>query len=192
MMAVLKNYGLLALGVLLLMGPFHQTLKAQDQEHGIKGQEAPDWDIDQWIDGNGQNADYQLSDFRDQVTVVFCFQSWCPGCHKYGFPNLKHLVNAFKQDKGIRFVAVQTVFEGFETNTSDKLQEMQQRYELNIPFGHDDGGGHSQEPSHVLSRYRTGGTPWFIVIDKNQQVVFNHYSFKKKPMEQFLAGLIKQ
>ena len=173
----------------LFMSP---SLVAQAADHGIKGQKAPDWDIDYWLNAEGQQAHFQLSDYRDQVTVLFCFQSWCPGCHKYGFPKLQKLVKAFEEDSNVHFLAVQTVFEGFGVNSKDKLKAMRQRYQLAIPFGHDDGRSSHKHPSNILTRYQTGGTPWFIVIDKNQKVVFNHYDFKLKAMKDWLAQLSRK
>ena len=76
--------------------------------------------------------------------------------------------------------AIQTTFEGFSTNNQAALLKNQQRYELSIPFGHDEGdasaphGDHKRKPKTMLS-YRTGGTPWFVVIDPNGRVVYNHF-----------------
>jgi len=36
---------------------------------------------------------------------------------------------------------IQTVFEGFETNSYEAMLETQSKYDLGIPFGHDDGDG---------------------------------------------------
>ena len=65
------------------------------------------------------------------------------------------------------------MFEGEAENTLDRLQEMQDRYDLRIPFGHDPAL--DRYPS-VMEDYRTAGTPWFILIDPQGQVVFNDFS----------------
>jgi hypothetical protein len=69
-------------------------------------------------------------------------------------------------------LAIQTVFEGHGTNTYDKILETQKQYDLKIPFGHDPGNESSNNISKVMLNYRTGGTPWFILIDRNNSVVF--------------------
>ncbi|MBT8221007.1 MAG: redoxin family protein [Bacteroidia bacterium] len=141
------------------------------QYGGIEGEEAPEWDIEAWLDGSGELGSYKLSDFAGKKIVVFCFQSWCPGCHKSGFPTMKYLNKRFGDQENVEFVAIQTVFEGADVNNFKKLKKMQKKYKLNIPFGHDIG----TESSHIVERYRTGGTPWFIVINESGKVVYNHY-----------------
>ena len=76
-----------------------------------------------------------------------------------------------------RFVAlgIQTVFEGFQTNTRDRVREIQLRYDLNIPMGHDAGNPDGDHRPRTMRDYRTGGTPWIVIIDPQAQVVFNDY-----------------
>lgn len=100
-------------------------------------QQAPELRVPWWIDGEGRSmAPLKLSDLGDGFKVIFCFQHWCPGCHSHGFPTLQKLIKALG-DRGFAFAAVQTVFEGAESNTFERLRETQLRYGLNIPFGHD-------------------------------------------------------
>ena len=35
----------------------------------------------------------QLSNYRGKFIVLYCFQSWCPGCHKIGLPSLQQMVS---------------------------------------------------------------------------------------------------
>ena len=70
---------------------------------------------------------------------------------------LKRISARFAGDERISFVAIQTVFEGFEANTEDKVLETQRRYNLGLPMAHD--GGTEAEPSRVMTDYRAGGTP---------------------------------
>ena len=104
------------------------------QAQGIKGQKAPAWDIAQWIDHDGNTAEYTMEDFKGKKIVLFCFQSWCPGCHKTGFPMMQYLAKRFAKDDGVVTLAVQTVFEGASTNNFKKLKKMQKKYKLEIPF----------------------------------------------------------
>ena len=55
---------------------------------------------------------------------------------------------------------------------SDKLAAMSKRYNLKIPFGQSKGDSGTPE---IMRAYRTGGTPWIIIIDKQGKVVFNDY-----------------
>jgi hypothetical protein len=57
------------------------------------------------------------------------------GCHRHGFPTFVTLAGELR-DKGVGLAAIQTVFEGSEVNTFDRLRENQRRYGLPVPFGH--------------------------------------------------------
>jgi methionine-R-sulfoxide reductase len=144
-------------------------------ETGIVQDLAPELGVEQWVDPSGQPvADYGLARMPGAFKVVFCFQDACPGCHSGGFPTLAKLVDAFRGSRFVGFAAVQTVFEEFDANTYERMLANQRRYALPIPFGHDAGAG--QGGSVLMKRYRSGGTPWFIVIDPNGIVVFNHFA----------------
>lgn len=133
---------------------------------------APEFNVKDWVDVNGnKTSEIKLSDFKSKFKVLYCFQSWCPGCHSVGLPNLQKMVNALKDNDKIVFLAVQTVFEGYQSNTYQKMLETQKKYDLKIPFGHD-AGNDGKSRSNIMMNYKTGGTPWFILIDQNDNVVF--------------------
>ena len=137
---------------------------------------APEFDVTQWIDKEGNKiSPIKLSDFDGKFKVVYCFQSWCPGCHSAGLPSLKKMMDALDGNKKVVFLAIQTVFEGHEENTFDKIIEIQKKYDLEIPFGHDQGDENSGNRSKVMRDYKTGGTPWFIFIDQRNNIVFSDF-----------------
>ena len=74
------------------------------------------------------------------------------------------------------FVAVQTVFEGFNVNTAIKAKQSADRYGLKIPVGHDDGP--DSKRSYLMGRYRSGGTPWVVIIDRAGVVRFDGFHIK--------------
>ena len=136
---------------------------------------APEFDVNQWIDGEGNKREpIKLSDFKGKFKIVYCFQNWCPGCHSKGLPDLRKMTDALKGNDNIVFLAVQTVFEGHHENTYEKMVETQKHYELHIPFGHD-AGNDGKSQSNVMRNYQTGGTPWFLFIDKHDNVVFSDF-----------------
>ena len=133
---------------------------------------APEFDVKEWVDANGNKiGQVKLSDFKGKFKVVFCFQSWCPGCHSVGLPNLQKMVTALTGNGNVAFIAIQTVFEGYHENTFAKMLETQKKYELKIPFGHD-AGDDGKSRSNFMQNYDTGGTPWFVLIDQNDSVIF--------------------
>ncbi|HPF28120.1 MAG TPA: TlpA family protein disulfide reductase [Steroidobacteraceae bacterium] len=136
------------------------------------GSRAPELRVARWIDGDGSpRAPLTLAELGTSVKVLYCFQHWCQGCHSVGFPTLLRLVPAL-EPRGVGFAVVQTVFEGFEENTFERLRETQARYQLHLPFGHD--AVPEQQPT-VMEDYQTGGTPWFILIDPTGELLFSDF-----------------
>ena len=138
---------------------------------GIVGQQAPHWDVSQWHQLPEGKQDLDITDYRGKVLYLYFFQSWCPGCHSTGFPNLKTLHGKYKDDPDVEFVVIQSTFEGHRTNTADKLKPTAAKYKLPIPFGQSAGGG---TPA-IMQKYRTRGTPWVVLIDKTGQVQYNGF-----------------
>ena len=128
--------------------------------------------VKRWIDATGQNMaqPLRLADLGPGHKIIFCFQDWCPGCHSRGFPTLKAL-HAALADRGFGFAVIQTVFEGADVNTFDKLRLNQQHYGLDIPFGQDLPPAGARHPT-FMEDYQSGGTPWFTVIDPEDNIVF--------------------
>ncbi len=141
--------------------------------YGIRGQKAPEWNVDEWFNLPEATDKLSLQDFNGKVIYLYCFQSWCPGCHMHGFPTLRAVIEKFKGNTSVAFVAIQTVFEGFESNTLERAKEVALQYGLEIPVGHDPGSENSIP--NIMRDYRTGGTPWTILIDTEGIVRFNDY-----------------
>lgn len=146
--------------------------------------------VDQWIDADGNpTAPIRLSDHKGKFKVIYCFQSWCPGCHSNGFPALKEMVDALSGNDKVVFFAVQTVFEGHGENTYDKLATTQKQYGLKIPFGHDAGDTGTNNISKMMLNYGTGGTPWFILIDQQDMVAYADFNIHAENAINFLRTL---
>ena len=150
---------------------------------------AKEFNIKQWIDANGEETkQFKLSDFDGNFKVLYCFQNWCPGCHSRGLPDVQKMVKALEGNSKVTFLAIQTVFEGFEANTYEKMVETQKQYDLKIPFGHD-AGDDGKSRSNIMTNYQTGGTPWFIFIDKHNHVVFADFHINVEAAIQFLKEI---
>lgn len=150
---------------------------------------APEFNVKHWVDKNGENiTPIQLIDLKGKFKVLYCFQSWCPGCHSKGLPDLQKMVNALEDSNNVTFLAIQTVFEGHHKNTYAKMLETQKQYNLGIPFGHD-AGDDDKSISNIMKNYKTGGTPWFIFIDKHDNIVFADFHLNVNAAIQFLKTL---
>lgn len=167
----------------------NKKTKTMDNTKEQTTMKAPELRVEQWIDAKGNKLEQpiRLSDYKGKYKIIYCFQHWCPGCHSVGLPSLKKLVDAFQGNDKIVFLAVQTVFEGSHANTYDKILETQKKYGLKIPFGHDPG----KRRSSIMEDYRTGGTPWFIFIDQENNVVFADFHINVDGTIKYLKETLK-
>ncbi len=145
-------------------------------ERGIVGRRAPELDTEFWLDGAGQPTTFSMLAQRGKWVHLKCWQSWCPGCHAHGFPALKKISDAFADEARVVNVGVQTTFEGHSINTGDKVREMQLRYALPIVMGHDPGKRNRDGYPNTMRAYRTGGTPWHVIIAPDGQVIYDGFS----------------
>ena len=101
---------------------------------------------------------------------------------------LKEVSEHFVASDDVAFVAVQTVFEGFGANTSEKALATVQSFDLDIPVGHDTGSDNRH--STLMARYRSGGTPWTIIIDRDGIVQFNGFQIESKEAIRLIDRLL--
>lgn len=168
-------------------------MTTREARRGIEGQQAPAWNIPTWIGADGEPLEtpLQLSDYEGKVLVMLAFQSWCPGCHSSGFPTMQALTEEFEGNDDVAFLAIQTVFEGHEANTADQLLKNQQQYDLKIPFGHDVGDSSTNGSPSIMYHYRTQGTPWVVIIDRDGTVRYNDFHVNPDGAKEFIRELAK-
>ncbi len=138
--------------------------------NSLIGQQAKKFDVDSWV--QTYKNDLDIDDFKGKVLYLYGFQSWCPGCHSHGFPTLDKLSKIYKDDKNVAFVAIQTTFEGFSSNDENAAKKIVKKYNLTMPVGQ---SGVDGVRSRFMRNYRTGGTPWTIIIDKQGIIRFSNF-----------------
>lgn len=162
-----------AMAVIAFGTTIASPIQAQGQpERGIVGRAAPEWNVSQWQQLPAGKKSINVGDYAGKVTYLYFFQSWCPGCHREGFPTLVALTKKYENDPSVAFVAIQTTFEGHAINTAEKLKKMADRYDLEIPFGQ--SAGDTGTPD-IMRKYRSGGTPWVVIIDQQGVVRFDGF-----------------
>ena len=107
-----------------------------------------------------------------------------------GFPALKKLVEAFQGESRVSFLAIQTVFEGQQENTWEALLKDQKEYGLGIPFGHD--AAEEGEFPRTMAEFGTGGTPWFLLIDQEDRLVFGNFHLDVDKAIAFIRGTFEE
>jgi len=155
-------------------------------KYGIEGYEAPELAVNYWIDKDGEPTTFSLAEHRGKWVFLKCFQNWCPGCHASGFPTLKAFANEFHNHPKVAMAGIQTVFEGFSINTQDAVRELQLKYELPIPMGHEAADPEGLHLTDLMLKFRTGGTPWLILIDPDGVVAFNDFRLNTTGLIQFM------
>ena len=158
---------------------------------GIEGHEAPEIELDYWIDADGNPGHFSVLESRGKWVLLKCFQDWCPGCHRSGFPALQAFSNRFHDHPKVAIAGIQTVFEGYQTNTVEDVRKLQLRYELPIVMGHDPGDPKTDARPVTMVEYFTGGTPWLILIDPAGTVVYNNYHVDSGKLIEYVAEQVE-
>ena len=183
--------GLLILVLMPALATDH-IASAYDQ-YGIRGKPAPELELDGWIDGDGNDrAPLRLADLKGKVVYMYFFQAWCPGCQSHGFPTLKALTERFSTNPDVAFLAVQTVFEGYHFNTPEKLRESQRKYAVRVPMAHDAGNPAGNRTPPTMRKYRSGGTPWTVIIDHKGTVVYNQFHIEVEQATGLIEDLLQK
>ena len=167
-----------------------ETAATEDEsplpKYGIEGFIAPEVSVDYWIDGDGKPTTFSVEAARGKWVFMKFFQNWCPGCHSSGFPTLKAVCDEFYGHEMVEIAGIQTVFEGYSTNTQEKVRELQLRYDIPAVMGHDPGDKESHIPAVTMINYRTGGTPWLVLVAPDGSVVFNNFHVNRTTLIEYL------
>lgn len=156
------------------------------EKYGIRQFQAPEIRLDYWIDADGKPAEFSVHEQKGKWVFLKFFQNWCPGCHKSGFPTLKKFADEFHEHPEVAIAGVQTVFEGFSSNTQSAVRELQLRYDLPIVMGHDPGTKATQNHPLTMINYRSGGTPWLVLVAPDGTVVFNDFHANAESLIEFV------
>ncbi len=187
------NHLVVILGTItfFLMASGNGAIVNASEKYGILGKKVPELELNTWIDGDGnKSSSLKLEDFQGKVIYMYFFQAWCPGCHSHGFPTLKALTKQFEANPDVVFLAVQTTFEGYLFNTEDKLKENQDKYDLRIPMAHDEGNKNSRRLPKTMQNFRSGGTPWTVIIDPDGTIAYNQFHIKKQQASELILKLL--
>ncbi len=105
---------------------------------------------------------------------------------------MKQVYDSYRDNSNVVFLAIQTVFEGHSFNTFKKLVPTQDKYGLPIPMGHDDSTHSDKYPvPTTMLEYRSGGTPWVIIIDSKGQVAYNQFHIEKDSAFKLIDKLLQ-
>lgn len=163
------------------------TVQSTEAPDGIAGKKAPPLALTNWINLPEGQTRLDIPDFKGKYLVMLFFQHWCEASQKEAFPTLQTLIKQFEGEKNVAFLAVQTAFEGYTTNSEDKLKVNSQEFRLKIPMGHSPKlvGVYS-----VSLGYNTGGTPWWVIVTPDGIVEYNGHYLNPEEAEKNLRSLL--
>ena len=149
---------------------------------------APELRVPYWLDAEGNEIPdgLKLADLGESYKLIFCFKAECPGCHSFGFPMMQKIVQGLA-GKDFGFAVIHTAFDDDPRNSQDRIREMQLKYDLKIPFGHDPKID-DQYPT-FMTDYGTRGTPFFILIDPDNNIIFGDFRINGDKVIEVLSQL---
>lgn len=159
------------------------------REGVVAPQQAPMWDIQEWINRDPGNID------ANQGTAIGIdfFQLWCPGCNTFTGPLMQQWQDRFSEEISsgeLLLVKIHTVFEGHSYQSVKRLKEYLIEKHITMPVGVDRFVGDNYLPE-TKKRYRTRGTPEIVMIDKNGMIRFQRFGwFDPVAAEKYLETLI--
>lgn len=136
-------------------------------------QQAPEWDVSEWINSNSLS----LKEQHGKVVVIDFFQLWCPGCNHFSLPLMDKWENEFaKQIEAgeLLLVSIHTVFEGHDYQNPERLRSFVKEKGIRHPVGVD---RHlkGEEIPETMKRWQTRGTPEMAIVDKQGVIRFQKF-----------------
>ena len=92
----------------------------------------------------------------------------------------------YKEDDNVKFLFIQTAFEGHKRNTFARAKKDIIKYGIKAPFGQDK---QINGRPLTMSTYRNNGTPWFILINAKGEVVFNDFQAKGNSADECMKSM---
>ncbi|MEN8177681.1 MAG: TlpA disulfide reductase family protein [Pseudomonadota bacterium] len=152
---------------------------------------APEWDISEWINGEGNS----LAELRGKVVVVDFFQLWCPGCNSFSIPLMSAWEEKYRtevESGRLIFLSIHSVFEGHEFQNPKRLRLYLKQKGIRHLVGvdrHQEG----EEIPETMQRYRTRGTPEMAIIDQQGQIRFQRFGrFDPAEGESLIENLLEE
>jgi hypothetical protein len=142
---------------------------------GILGKKAPDLKIKTWIDASGNPmTPPDLNNSQGKVKILFCYQPNCRGSIGVALPIIKKINEALKDNPMVNLYAIQTIFNYPYDFPPETLKDVQRELQLHMPIGYTNNRI-ADESLRFINDYNIVGTPWIIIINKDNQVIYNHY-----------------
>lgn len=158
-------------------------------EAAPSGAIAPEWEITDWLNGDPG----ALSDHRGKVILIDFFQLWCPGCRTFSVPLFNEWEERYGKRNDLLMVSIHTVFEGHDYQNMDRLRTFIVDHGIGHSVGVDAYVRPGESTPITMRRYRTGGTPHIVIVDRSGRIRFSRLgSFDPAPVEALIDQLLAE
>ncbi len=179
--------GVVGLLVLLALGLAAPASTAQ--AGGTEATPAPQWVVSEWLNSDPGT----LAENKGKVVLIDFLQLWCPGCRAFSIPLFQEWDEKYGARDDVLIVSIHTVFEGHSRQTPERLRTFIRDEGITHPVGVDAYLNEGDRRPITMQRYRTGGTPHIVIIDKAGRIRFSHFgSFRPEPVEAFIDELLAE
>ena len=118
---------------------------------------------------------------------------WCPGCNEFSIPLFRRWEEIYGGRDDVVVVSMHTVFEGHDVQTPRALRRFVADHGIEHPVGIDNYRPDDREVPETMKRFRTGGTPHVVIVDREGKIRFSHFGvFDAAPVEAFIERLLKE
>jgi thiol-disulfide isomerase/thioredoxin len=124
------------------------------------GAALPDWCLDRILD---EDIPFR-QDFLGKPLLILFFSLGCPGCVGRAIPYANRVV--FENAEDINVLGIHTQFEGTEFSTQE-FEGAKKEFHMRFPFFKD------RNNNETYLDYGAGGTPHWVLVDKNGFVVYS-------------------
>lgn len=151
------------------------TAEKKSNLAGILGMAAPELRINTWIDAQGNPMPQpKLNNSPEKTKILFCYQPTCRGSIGIALPIIRKINEALKGHPQVEIMAIQTIFNYPYDYPPETLKDVQSELHLNMPIGYTNNRT-ADESLRFINDYNIVGTPWIIIINKDNKVIYNHY-----------------
>ena len=125
------------------------------------GKPLPDWSLETIFEGQTIPS---VMDYKDKPLLILFFSLGCPGCLGRAIPYANRMV--YENGGKVNVLGIHTNFEGIDF-PKEKFESAKQEFHIRFPFYKD------KNYDTTFLNYGAGGTPHWILVDKNGNVQYS-------------------
>lgn len=125
------------------------------------GKVLPEWSLETIF---GEDKPPVVNDYLGKPLLILFFSLGCPGCLGRAIPYANRVV--YENGENINVIGIHTNFEGIDF-AKDRFEKAKEEFYIRFPFYKD------KNYDTTFLNYGAGGTPHWIIVDKNGIVEYS-------------------